>query len=124
LCTSGYRRKARPSLADPLVSTSVSRRDGWVVVTVQGEIDLSNIDLLRRDISAAVDGAPSAIDLSGVTYIDSQGLHLLHQLASQEGRSELVFVAPEASIAAELLRITNLSDVVAVRTQLPPAFQP
>jgi anti-sigma B factor antagonist len=78
----------------------VRRRDAVAVVQPRGELDLATIKTLRD----ALDGAGSAerlvLDLRGLTYIDSTGLHLLvdlHERARRDG-FELVLFAPAAPV--------------------------
>ena len=58
-------------------------------VAVRGELDLTNINELRRRVDAALgDGrARIVIDLTGVTHMDSSGLAEL--IASQQRAKEL-----------------------------------
>ena len=103
--------------------TAVREAGGRVRIVIEGEIDGSNTDALRRRIEDEADGAPAvAIDLAGVAYIDSQGLRLLLHVAQDlDGDPHgLTLVAPAGSFAAELLAITRIADVVPVVRELPP----
>ncbi len=59
--------------------------DGIPVVTVAGEIDMSNADRFRDalGLAAAVDGGSFVVDLTGVEYLDSAGIHALFAYASR-----------------------------------------
>src|SRR5687767_573400 len=48
------------------------------LIRAAGEIDLSSVAALRRELDAArAEAVTVLLDLSGVTFIDSSGLHLL-----------------------------------------------
>ena len=57
------------------------REDHIVVMTIEGEIDLSNCDDLERSIrrACASDEDELVLDLSGVSFIDSSGLRALYR---------------------------------------------
>jgi anti-sigma B factor antagonist len=84
------------------------------VVTVDGEIDLATagqFDQALRD--AAGDGAQIAVDLTGVTYLDSAAIRVLFEHAA---RAQLVLVLPADGIIAPLVTLCGLDLVVTVRT--------
>jgi anti-anti-sigma factor len=81
-----------------------------LVVAVKGEIDLGNAQVVRHAIETAMaDADIRAVDLTEVTYIDSQGARLLAELAAAGG-ARLVVVAPRGSTAGDLLAITGLAE--------------
>jgi anti-anti-sigma factor len=60
--------------------------DGIPVVTVAGEIDMSNADRFRDALglaAAAGDGGAFVVDLTAVEYLDSAGVHALFAHASR-----------------------------------------
>ena len=78
----------------------VQRRDDVAIVQPRGELDVATVEALR----AALDGIESAgrlvLDLRGLSFIDSTGLHLLmalHRRAQRDG-FELSLLAPEAPV--------------------------
>ena len=82
-------------------------------VVVQGELDVASVDQLRTAASAAYravpdnPGAPTfVVDMAGVTFIDSSGLHALNEILRQvESRAWSVeLLAPTASGPRRLLR--------------------
>lgn len=88
-----------------------------MVVAVSGEVDLSNAHDVERLLAEAMDGAAAvAVDLDGVTYLDSRGLQLLLRLAERHVHHslDLVIVAGPRSIAYELLQVTGVVEVVPV----------
>ncbi|UXA19470.1 STAS domain-containing protein [Mycobacterium sp. SMC-4] len=98
-------------MATPLHVTQDRRRDGTTVLTVVGELDLSNVAIFADAIATAragSDGALLLVDLSGVEYLDSGAINVLFDHADQ---IELV-VNP---ILVPVLTVSGLTDVVAVR---------
>jgi anti-sigma B factor antagonist len=86
-----------------------------LVLTVTGEIDISNADQLRRELVDAMQGSEAAvIDLTPVAYMDSQGMKVLADLAADHGDLDLALVAPPDSIVGELLAIVQLHWMIPV----------
>jgi|Tabmets5t2r1_1033131.scaffolds.fasta_scaffold73661_2 anti-sigma B factor antagonist len=64
--------------AVPLLELSIDSVEEARVIRARGEVDMSSVGELRRQIDAARgDGAATLLDLSEVTFMDSTGLHLL-----------------------------------------------
>jgi anti-sigma B factor antagonist len=73
-------------VATPLELSTRADADGIPVVTVAGEIDMSNAGQFRDALglaAAAVDGGSFVVDLTGVEYLDSAGVHALFAHASR-----------------------------------------
>jgi len=73
-------------VATPLELSTRAGADGIPVVTVAGEIDMSNAGRFRDALglaAAAVDGGSFVVDLTGVEYLDSAGVHVLFAHASR-----------------------------------------
>jgi anti-sigma B factor antagonist len=86
-------------------------------VKVRGEIDLASSRDLRRCLEAELDDPPREVevDLSGVDFIDSNGLHTLlhaHQYAGARG-SQLVVVAPSAPVM-RVLELTGCHNILTI----------
>lgn len=84
------------------------------VVVLAGECDLSVREDLTAHLLAAVNTSKVvAVDLAGVTFMDSSGLHALmtaHQKAQRIGRR--LYVVGAAGVVASLLRVTGLDTVL------------
>lgn len=68
------------SVANPPPTSSRDGKDGYVIVTLRGECDLNNADILRERLLALLDDgqAPCVIvDLTDLIFIDSSGLTAL-----------------------------------------------
>ncbi|HEY4348745.1 MAG TPA: STAS domain-containing protein [Gaiellaceae bacterium] len=103
---------------DQLLSIQIERADDSLLVRLSGEIDLSNSDRLHQQLENAVDGWRSVvIDLTEITYLDSQGLRLIKQLCNKANRdqTELQFVAPPTSFARQVLEMAQMSDYTEIR---------
>lgn len=83
--------------------------DGTPVVTAVGEIDMSNADRFRDALGqAAADAGRLVVDLTGVEYLDSAGVHALFEYVPG-----LSLIA--SPLLAPVLAISGLSDVTSVR---------
>ena len=104
------------------------------VVRLQGEVDLGHVDEVAPALAAAVGPRDRGLvlDLSAVRYLDSAGVHLLHELGrSLAGRGQTlrVVAAPGAPVLrllelVDLARTLPLDDSVAdaVAALTPPAL--
>ncbi len=104
-------------MTDDLVMVELDRWNGAILVRLIGEIDLSNVDQLQARLWNAV--APDenvALDLTGIEYIDSQGLRVLIQLNDRQAGagSKLRVIAPPGGFAREVLEMTSLCEDIDV----------
>jgi len=95
-------RRTRPGRVPGLepFAVEVQRHDHVAIVQPRGELDVASVEMLR----AALDGIEPArrlvLDLRGLSFMDSTGLHLLmalHQRAQRDG-FQLTVVAPAAPL--------------------------
>ncbi|MEV4703492.1 STAS domain-containing protein [Actinoplanes sp. NPDC049316] len=88
--------------------------DGRVVVALTGECDLEGRDELTAVLLGAVDEAPVVVvDLTGVTFIDSSGIHGLvtaHRAALEAGRR--LHVVNAMGTVATVLEITGIASLL------------
>jgi anti-sigma B factor antagonist len=62
----------------PLLEVVVESLGERRVIRVRGEVDMSSVEALRKPIAAAREQrATTLVDLSGVGFMDSSGLHLM-----------------------------------------------
>ena len=101
-------------MATPLELSAPAGADGVPVVTVAGEIDMSNADRFRDALglaaaaaAAAADGGSFVVDLTGVEYLDSAGVHALFAHAS---RIRLI----AGPLLEPVLTVSGLSDITSV----------
>lgn len=76
------------------------RRDDVVVAGVTGEIDLSNAEAIEHAILAEIDhdAAGLVIDLGGLRFMDSSGVHLMFRFAGalrERGQRFAIVLPPE-----------------------------
>lgn len=85
-------------------------RDGVRVIAVAGELDVSNVEALRRAVGElSNDALGVAIDLSAATFIDSATVGLLFKLRSSLSRrgQVLCVVCPPDSGPRRVLELTG-----------------
>ncbi|MEU5217037.1 STAS domain-containing protein [Streptomyces sp. NPDC020807] len=108
-------KRAGDALLSSIVAVVVEPGPLRSLARVYGEIDLDDADGLRRDLAAALDSSREGldVDLSGVIFCDSQGLHLLvdlHHRALGAGKS-LVLTALSRPVA-RLVDVTGAREVL------------
>jgi len=87
-----------------------------IVVRAAGEIDMSTVGVLRRALDRArAEDATVLLDLSGVTFIDSNGLHLLLEASHSSAVSDWgFFVVRPSEAVRRLLQVSGTSDLIMV----------
>jgi len=90
---------------------------GLPVARISGEIDESNIAELGDRLANALtnEHGGMVVDLSGIEYLDSAGVHLLFDLAVRlkQRQKSLRVVVPVGSYLAELLETVRLKEAAA-----------
>jgi anti-anti-sigma factor len=86
---------------------------GVPIITLTGEIDVSNVDSLRATIEPAVETARERVvfDLTGLEFMDSTGIALLLHAATRAGS---VHLRQPSSIVRRIIEITGLTDVLQI----------
>jgi anti-anti-sigma factor len=84
------------------------------LIRVAGEIDLSTVVALRRELDAAREEVATVLlDLSDVTFIDSTGLHLLLDASHSSAVSDWAFFLVRPSEAVQrLIELSGTADLV------------
>jgi len=97
-----------------------SDRDGFRTLTVTGEIDLATATRFEAELDAVISEAhsPADVDLSGVTFIDSSGLHALIRAQQHVIGTvvRLVLVNPSKA-CRQVLEITDTADLFEIVTR-------
>jgi anti-anti-sigma factor len=87
------------------------RRDDVVVAGVTGEIDIANADALEQAITAQIDQQAFGLvlDLAGLHFMDSSGVHLLFHFLEALGRrgQELAIVMPQGTPPRRVLELSG-----------------
>jgi len=86
------------------------------VITLSGELDLSNVAEMRSSLADAV--GPAVVDLSAVTYLDSTALYELGALRKRVGNVVLVAPSPQIRRTLEIVGYTKIFDIVDDRAQI------
>jgi anti-sigma B factor antagonist len=99
-------------MASPPFHAYIDRRDGLSVVVLEGELDLASRDEFRDVLADAEagDGSQLVLDLGGLTFIDSSGLHVVSVAADRaaaQGR-RLAVVRP-GGLVSHGFEITRLA---------------
>jgi len=104
-----------------LLRITVESLEDARLIRATGEIDLSTIAALRHEIDAARDDAPATLlDLSGVTFIDSTGLHLLLEASRDSARSDWGFFIVRPSDAVQrLIEVSRTADLLTLVEPTP-----
>lgn len=109
----------------------VTRRliDGAIVVSADGDVDLTSAADLEEQVAAACADArppgPVVVDLSGVSFLGSIGLSLLvnaHQKC-QDNSLELRIVATSRAVLRPL-EVTRLDEQLRITSSLDEAVAP
>jgi anti-sigma B factor antagonist len=89
-------------------------REGLRTLTVNGEIDLVTAARFEAELEAVISEAhsPADVDLSGVTFIDSSGLHALLRAREHVAGTEVRLVLVNPSKAClKVLEVTDTTQL-------------
>jgi anti-anti-sigma factor len=95
----------------------MERHGGTVLARLSGEIDLSNAGAVEDHVTSGLAGATAvAVDLSGLSYLDSAGLALLSRLAGRLTAlaGSLRLVVPPEAVVGRTLSISGLASAIPV----------
>ena len=104
--------------ATEALQIAISRPSANVVLVVlTGELDLVSSGDFARQLEAVLiePAALVVVDLAGVAFIDSSGLHTLVQMARQvESNSGIAVLAAPALATRRVFEIARIGDIVPV----------
>ena len=83
------------------------------LISLRGELDLSNADALRTSLRTV--SGPAVVDLSDVTYLDSAALYELAALRRRVGSVVLVVSSPQIRRTLEIVGFPKVFRVVETR---------
>lgn len=96
-----------------------------VRLRIAGEIDMDNADEVASSIVDHVpgDAAGLAIDLGGLTYVDSAGIRVFVELSDRlaRNRQRLALAVPAAAPISRVLALVKLELVVPLRDDMESA---
>ena len=98
--------------------------DGTVLIRLEGELDMASAPRLGRILHEALDGgaATVALDLTGLTFLDSTGIRVLfsaHRRAAAQGCA-FILRSPTRSVL-KVLRLTGVERLMVIEPALLPA---
>lgn len=87
-----------------------TRLGGVDLVKLAGEIDITTVEEVD-DFFSAFEVSNLVIDLTGVTFMDTTGIHFLVRLSNRfAGKGTLTLVVTPKSPVELLIKLTGLSD--------------
>lgn len=104
--------------------TGTEQRDGAVIVSLAGELDLYNAHVVRKELLEAAERRPERliVELSGVTFMDSTALGVLIEARARlANRSAFLLVGPGLE-TKRALEISGLDRHFAVHETLEDAL--
>ena len=105
-----------------LAQIEVRRRGDAVIVSIRGEVDISNVEEVEKALAGAgEDGVRRfVIDLTETLYLDSVGIRLLFAFAEQlrARRQECYIIVPEDAPIRRVLMLVDLPQVVPLHATL------
>lgn len=114
-------------MRDKVIDVDFEQRDNVLVASVSGEVDSSNAAELRMALSERLPTSSSALvlDLSGVSYLDSSGVHLLFELGRRLAarRQSLRLVVPEGAPMRRVLELCAVESVAPMDDELEAALR-
>lgn len=110
-----------------MADVRIEREDKIVVAVLTGEVDMSNAASVRQQIAESVtpDDDALLVDLSGLAFIDSAGLHTLIELGTvlNERRQQLLLCVSHGSPIERAIEIIGLSRSVSVHSDRGEAME-
>jgi anti-anti-sigma factor len=101
-----------PDLAGKPLEIGIARRDGAVVISLGGELDLAGADDLARCLrDAEATAGRLVIDLSDLFFIDSTGLQALLG-AKSRSNGQLTFIPSKHEAVTRVLALTQTDDLL------------
>jgi anti-sigma B factor antagonist len=105
---------------------AVEQVDGWSVARLRGELDMTNCDHVRDELTGSIpnDAHGLVADLSDTAYLDSAAIELLFEMARRLGRrrQELRIVLPAESPLKRVLELTDVRAVAPIHPSLATAI--
>ena len=99
--------------------------DRVVIAALPDEIDLANARGITSMVSAAVpnEAVGVVLDLSGTSYLDSSGVHLVFDLADRLAARQqtLVLAVPEGANVRRVLELVDVTVVAPLEPDLASA---
>ena len=104
---------------------SEERSDGITIARLEGELDKFAADEVLAELESLPSSPARVVDLGGLTFLDSAGLHALFaaaRFASERG-TRLAFVLPHSSPIRRVLELVQIGTVAPVRHSQSEAIE-
>ncbi len=106
-------------VSSPL-TVRTQERDGVVIISVSGELDMSTVDKVAVALrDAAARTAPIVLDMTGLRFFSSAGLTLLVRL--HQNPSADVRLAVDQRVVRRPLELTGLLDLFPIHASVAEA---
>jgi anti-sigma B factor antagonist len=115
----------RPGAAGELAKVVIDDKDGITVAKITGEVDVSNASEISRQLGELpTHGLGLVIDLRDLSYLDSAGIAVLHDLTSylRQRLQRLILVCRPDSPPRRVLELTALDVRAPILDELRPAI--
>jgi anti-anti-sigma factor len=110
-----------------LANIRIDPRGEVVVAGVEGEVDISNVGVVKQRLAGAVPNTARGlvVDLSATAHLDSSGVHLLFELARALDlrQQRICVVAPSTAPTTRVLVITGFDKIVPVAETVEAAVE-
>ena len=104
-----------------MMKLSTSRVADRLVICVNGEIDMASAPTLREALDAGLAaGERTTVDIGGVTFIDSSGLHAIVTSALAQNGTGPLRIANPSPFVMRTMEIVGLVDLpeIDIRTDV------
>ncbi|MEX2196998.1 MAG: STAS domain-containing protein [Thermoleophilaceae bacterium] len=110
----------------PLADIAVERHGARVVARLAGEVDVTNVGSVGRELIGAVpnDAHGLVVDLAATDYLDSAAIELLFDLSRRlhRRRQDLRLVVPAGSPLTRVLELTEVDTAAPLHETLAGAL--
>lgn len=106
-------------IQDDLLTVRRSDEGARVCVTLEGELDLSNVPTLEAVLAKPLDsGKKVVIDLGPLEFLDSTGVALIVGVLNRHDAERFSFLPSKSSAVKRLLSMTGLDQRMAISQPL------
>ena len=101
-----------------LFTCNVTPERDHVIVTPRGDMDMATVGMVEAELRRLRDSGFDHIvlDLGGLTFMDSSGLHLLTRWANDASKDGFVFeLEPGPPAVQRLFELTSMTDLLPFR---------
>jgi len=104
-------------------SVTIGEVQGVSVAIIQGEVDLAVVDRVATELEPVAATAPLVVDLSGVSYLDSAGVHLLFKVSGRrEAAGGATRIVAAAGAVRRVLELTGVAATLGVDATVDEAI--